>query len=77
VTFPLVEISKQLYHFRWNEQEAYKLLKSQIEMENKQIATGLEKYCQNVNLAEPANRILQKESGQKEKSRGQHPGIQT
>jgi hypothetical protein len=25
---------EQLYHFRWNEEEAYKLLKSRIEMEN-------------------------------------------
>lgn len=31
--YPLEEF-KELYHFRWNEEEAYKLLKSRIELEN-------------------------------------------
>jgi len=30
----LYEEFEQLYHYRWNEEEAYKLLKSRIEMEN-------------------------------------------
>ncbi len=28
-----IELFKELYHFRWNEEEAYKLLKSRIELE--------------------------------------------
>lgn len=32
-TYPHEEF-EQLYHYRWNEEEAYKLLKSRIEMEN-------------------------------------------
>lgn len=31
--FP-VDIFKELYHYRWNEEEAYKLLKSRIELED-------------------------------------------